>query len=116
MKKIYFILLLSAAVIYGCTGVKSTVKGLDNESFLSFFSDNNNIINSKIEVTIEKNNSFIVEVNKMKRNSTNFEKRPNGKIYSIKPGKHEIEITSNGKLIYRKKIFISNQETKIIKL
>ena len=98
MKKIYFILLLSAAVIYGCTGVKSTVKGLDNESFLSFFSDNNNIINSKIEVTIEKNNSFIVEVNKMKRNSTNFEKRPNGKIYSIKPGKNEIEITSNGKI------------------
>ncbi len=116
MKKIYFLLFIFATIIYSCTGVKSTVKGLDNESFLSFYSDNDKIINSNIEVTLEKTNSFLVQVNKIRRNSTNFEKRPNGKAYSIKPGKNEIEITSNGKLIYRKKIFISNQETKIIKL
>lgn len=116
MKKISFILLIFAFIIHSCTGVKSTVVGLDNESFLAFYSSNENIINSKVEVMIENNNSFTVEVNKIRRNSTNFEKRPKGKIYSIKPGKNDIMITSNGEMIYRKRIFISNQETKIIKL
>ena len=60
--------------------------------------------------------SFSAEVNKMTRNFTNFQKIPNGKVYSISTGMHDISVTHNGKIIYSKKIFIGNQETKIIKL
>ena len=118
MKKFYVLLAVVLGVFFnGCTGVKSTVGGLDNESFLSFYSDNNSI--SNIEVNLQqKGNSttFSAEVNKMRRNSTNFQKRPNGKVYSISTGTHDIRVRHNGKTIYSKKIFIANQETKIIKL
>ena len=115
MKKIYStIILISVFIFSSCTGVKTTVTGLENESFLSFYSNDQSVINSKIEVSIGDGNTFVAEVNKMKRNSTNFEKRPKGNIYSIKPGKHDVKVTKNGKLIYSKRIFISNQETKTI--
>jgi len=116
MKKMYRIFLFSFLFASGCTGVKSTISGIENESYLAFYSDNIDIINSKIDVVIDNNNPFSVEVNKMRRNTTNFEKRPKGKVYSIKPGKSYIKISQNGKLIYSKKLFVSNQETKIIKL
>lgn len=118
MKKLYvlFVIVLSV-LLNGCTGVKSTVTGLENESFLSFYSSNSSISNVDVNL-LHKGNSttFSAEVNNMRRNSTNFQKRPNGKVYSISPGSHEIRVTHNGKIIYSKQIFISNQETKTIKL
>jgi len=118
MKYIYILFLVALGLLLnGCTGVKSTVGGLDNESFLSFYSSNSTI--KHVDVNLQQkdsNTTFSAEVNKMRRNSTNFEKRPKGKVYSIKPGVNHIKVTHNGKLIYNKKIFISNQETKIIKL
>lgn len=117
MKKLHILaVLILTIVLNGCTGVKTTVGGLDNESFLSFHSDKKEIFSSTVNVKLGDNTTFSAEVNKMRRNSTNFEKRPKGKVYSIKPGANTIEISHNGKLIYRKKIFISNQETKIIQL
>ena len=66
MKKFYVLLGVILGVFFsGCTGVKSTVGGLDNESFLSFYSDNSSI--SDIEVTLQqKGNSIIfsAEVNR----------------------------------------------------
>jgi uncharacterized protein YceK len=41
-KNIYILIIISV-LFNGCTGVKTTVIGLDNESFLSFYSDNNDI-------------------------------------------------------------------------
>ena len=118
MKYIYISFLVALGfLLNGCTGVKSTVGGLDNESFLSFYSSNSAI--KHIDVNLEQkdsNTTFSAEVNKMRRHSTNFQKRPNGKVYSINPGSHEIRVMHNKKIIYSKKIFISNQETKIIKL
>tara|TARA_B100000780_G_C21111399_1_gene449154 strand:- start:1117 stop:1473 length:357 start_codon:yes stop_codon:yes gene_type:complete len=118
MKYIYILCLVSFGLLLnGCTGVKSTVGGLDNESFLSFYTSNSAIEN--IDVNLQQkgsNTTFSAKVNKMRRNSTNFQKRPNGQVYSINPGSFEIRVTHNKKIIYSKKIFISNQETKIIKL
>jgi len=117
MKTLHILLvLIFTIVLNGCTGVKSTTIGLDNESFLSFYSDKKEILDSNIDVKLGDRTTFSAEVNAMRRNSTNFEKRPKGKVYSIKPGANHIKVTHNGKLIYSKKIFISNQETKIIKL
>ena len=118
MKYIYILFLVTLGfLLNGCTGVKSTVGGMDNESFLSFYSSNSNISNVDVNLQQKGNNiNFTAKVNKMRRNSTNFQKRPNGQVYSITPGLQEIRVTHNGKLIYSKKIFISSQETKIIKL
>ena len=118
MKYIYILFLVTLGLLLnGCTGVKSTVGGLDNESFLSFYSSNSNIREIDVNLLQNDNNiTFSAKVNRMIRNSTNFKKRPNGKVYSIKPGSHEIRVTHYNKIIYSKKIFISNQETKIIKL
>ena len=75
MKRYYVLLTFVLSLVFnGCTGVKSTVSGLDNESFLSFYSSNNYI--SDVEVQLGNNSPFLAEVNKMRRNSTNFEKRP----------------------------------------
>jgi len=118
MKRVYiFLVVVLGIFLNGCTGVKSTAGGLDNESFLSFYSADRSI--SDIEVNLQQKGTiktFSAEVNKMTRNSTNFQKRPNGKVYSISTGMHDISVTHNGKIIYSKKIFIGNQETKIIKL
>jgi hypothetical protein len=118
MKYIYILFLVASGLLLnGCTGVKSTIGGLDNESFLSFYSSNSAI--KHVDVNLKQkdsNTTFSAKVNKIKRNSTNFQKRPNGQVYSINPGSHEIRVTHNEKIIYSKKIFISNQETKIIKL
>lgn len=118
MKYIYILFLVTLGLLLnGCAGVKSTVGGLENESFLSFYSSNSAI--NHVDVNLQQNGSnttFSAKVNKMRRNSTDFQKRPNGQVYSITPGSHEIRVTHNEKIIYSKKIFISNQETKIIKL
>lgn len=116
MKRIVFLCLIIFSVIFsGCTGVKSISGGLENESFLSFYSNHIRTVNVDL-LQKGKNTTFTADVNRIKRNSTNFEKRPSGKVYSINPGVHELRITHDGELIYSKKIFISNQETKIIKL
>jgi len=116
MKRFYVLLFALILILSfnGCTGVKSTVRGLDNESFLSFYSDKSDL--TDVEVRLGNSETFSAEVNKVKRNSTNFQKRPNGKVYSINPGTHEIRVIHNGQIIYSQKFFISNQETKIIKL
>jgi len=115
--KYKYILVILGLLLNGCTGVKSTVGGIDNESFLSFYSSNIDISNVDVNLQQKGNNiNFTAKVNKIKRNSTNFQKRPNGEIYSINPGLQEIRVKHNGKLIYSKQIFISNQENKIIKL
>lgn len=118
MKRLVYLYTVMLSLIFsGCTGVKSVSVGLENESFLSFYSSNRNLTNIDIDLRSKGNSTnFSADVNRIKRNSTNFEKRPSGKVYSISPGSHELRISNNGKLIYSKKIFISNQETKIIKL
>ncbi len=117
--KIFYALftLLFLFSLNSCTGVKTVSVGLENESFISFYSSESSIKN--VEVSLVKNGKktlFTAKVNKMKRNSTNFEKRASGKVYSISTGSHELRVSNNDNIIYSKKIFIGNQETKIIKL
>jgi hypothetical protein len=115
MKKIIIVLIaLSTFVLSSCTGVKSTVSGLENESFLSFYSMES--YPNGVQVSLNNQDSFNAHVNRMKRNSTSFDKRPSGKVYSIKPGTYDLKVSFENQLIYKRKIFISNQETKTIKL
>ncbi|GAF03879.1 hypothetical protein [Saccharicrinis fermentans] len=109
MKKIFFILLIGLTFMAGCTGIKSTTQGLENESFLELVGDTHTYKDG-VEVNIDGNTSFKAFVNKANSN------RPKGQVYAISTGKHVISINHNNKIIYKKQIFVSAQETKRIVL
>ena len=102
-----FILLLAVFSAVGCTGVKTTTSGLENEAFLVFLGDPTNY-KSGVEVNIDDNTPFSAEVQK------NHSNRPKGKVYAISTGSHVVSVVHNGEMIYQKQIFISAQETKKI--
>ncbi|MCX2838114.1 hypothetical protein OQ279_08095 [Salinimicrobium sp. MT39] len=107
MKKM--ILLFTVFTTLGCTGVKTTTSGLENEAFLIFLGNPKNY-ESGVEVSIDDNTSFSAEVQK------DHSDRPKGKVYAISTGSHNLSVLYNGEVIYQKKIFVSTQETKKIKL
>lgn len=102
-----FIFLLAVLTAVGCTGVKTTTSGLENEAFLVFLGNPTNY-KSGVEVNIDDNTSFSAEVQK------NHSDRPKGKIYAISTGPHVVSVVHNGEMIYQKRIFVSAQETKKI--
>jgi len=95
--------------ITGCTGVKKTIKQIENQSFLEF-------VGSKFSypelptVFIDDNPSFKAKLNDA------YSDRPKGIKYAIPTGLHHIRITHQGKEIFSEKVFLSSQETKKIKL
>lgn len=105
MRKLILFLAVFTAV--GCTGVKTTTSGLENEAFLVFLGNPQNY-KSGVEVNIDDNTSFSAEVQK------DHSDRPKGKIYAISTGPHVVSVVHNGEKIYQKKIFVSAQETKKI--
>ena len=104
--KLQFILLTSLLITH-CTGVETTSRGLENVAYLEFvgkgYSDGINVI-------IDDTNEFTANVKR------EVKKRPTGDKYAIAPGRHVIEIYHNDSLIFRKEIFVSNQETYRINL
>lgn len=107
MKKL--LLLFSVILAVGCTGVKTTTSGLENEAFLVFLGTPENY-DSGVEVNIDGKTTFSAEVQK-KHND-----RPKGKVYAISPGQHLVSVSHNNEIIYQKRIFVSTQETKKITL
>ena len=105
MRKLILLLAVFSAV--GCTGVKTTTSGLENEAFLVFLGDPASY-KSGVEVNIDDNTSFSAEVQK------NHSNRPRGKVYAISTGPHVVSVVHNGEMIYQKQIFVSAQETKKI--
>ena len=70
MKKL--ILLFAVFTAVGCTGIKTTTAGLENEAFLVFLG-NPKDYETGVEVNIDEKTSFSAEVQK------NHTARPNGK-------------------------------------
>lgn len=109
MKKIFFILIIGLTFISSCTGLKTVSTGLENESFLEFIGTPSNY-KEGVDVNIDDKITFKAEVNK------NHSDRPKGKVYAISTGVHIVSVSHNDKIIFRKKIFVSTQETKKIVL
>lgn len=101
------ILLFAMFMAVGCTGVKTTTSGLENEAFLIFLGDPQNY-DSGVEVTVDEKTSFSAEVQKKHTD------RPKGKVYAISTGQHIVSVAHNNEIIYQKRIFVSAQETKKI--
>ena len=106
MKKIFFILILST-IITSCGGIKTLSSGLDNEAFLEFVGKPNDY-DGGLEVTVDDKTNFVAEVNKNKSTKTK------GLVYAISTGTHTVSVSYKNKLLYKKQIFISSQETKKI--
>lgn len=102
-----FLLLCGVLLAIGCTGVKSTTSGLENEAFLVFLGDPENY-DAGVEVTIDEETSFSAQVQKKHSD------RPKGKVYAISTGQHLVSVLHNNEVIYQKRIFVSTQETKKI--
>lgn len=109
MKKIFFVLAIGLVILSSCTGVKTLSTGLENESFLEFIGKPSSF-SGGVDVNIDDKTTFKAEVNK------DHADRPKGKVYAITTGTHVITVTYNNNIIFKKKIFVSAQETKKIKL
>lgn len=106
MKK-YYLVLLTAIALSSCGGIKTASSGLDNEAYLEFIGKPNDYYDG-LNVSVDEKINFTAQVNKDK--STKVK----GKAYAISTGTHVVSVSYKNKLLYKKQIFISSQETKKI--
>ncbi len=109
MKKSLFAIAIGLMVLIGCTGVKTTSTGLENEAFIELIGNPNTYAGGVI-VNIDDKITFNAEVNK------DHADRPKGKVYAISTGTHTITVSYNNSVIFKKQVFVSAQETKKIVL
>ncbi len=109
MKKILAVFAIGLMLLSSCGGIKSMSNGIDNNAFLEFLG-NPADFKGGVNVTIDDKTTFIAEVYKDKRT------RVKGQVYAISKGTHNISVSYNGKVLLKKQIFISAQETQKISL
>lgn len=109
MRNFISIVVFCLFLMTGCTGVKSTTQGLENQSFLELVGTPRSYSNG-VEVLVDKGTPFKAEVHKAGK------KRPKGSVYAIPTGKHVVTVKYKGKVIYSRQIFVSAQETKLVVL
>lgn len=97
MKFITAIALFVALILSGC-GSKTGIKTAAQKSYLYFTGNTGNI-----EVSIDKGQSFSVEAGEENQ-------------YSLKPGKHLIEISRDGVLIMQREIYVGDSVAKEIEV
>lgn len=109
MKKALFILVIGFLFLASCGGIKTASYGLENESFLEFIGNPSNY-SGGVDVLIDDNTSFKAQVVKDKKG------KMRGNVYAISTGTHLVSVSYNNKVIFKKQIFISTQESKKIVL
>lgn len=110
MKKYISILLVFTAVLLSSckVGVMSESYGLEDKGFIQVVSDTKKDF---VVLVIDDTKRFEVKVDKTKKMNVR------GKKYTISTGKHNIKIYSQaGNLLYNKMVFISTQQSHVIKL
>lgn len=91
----------------GCKAPVAQQGGKEDMAYLLFVSPSE-YYNKVVQVSIDDATSFDAEVVKAKKASRK------GKQYGISTGARSIKVTSEGKVLYQKKIFVSSQEVKQI--
>lgn len=110
MKKlILFISAMLLLALSSCGGIKSSSKGLDNQSFIAVHGSAL-AYSGGVDVNVDDAINFKAEVTKYRKG------RISSTVYAIKPGKHIITVSYNGEVLYKKQVFLSNQETREIHL
>ncbi|MCT4599326.1 MAG: hypothetical protein N4A32_00295 [Marinifilaceae bacterium] len=110
MKKYISILLVFTAVLLSSckVGVMSESYGLEDNGFIQVVSDTKKEF---VVLVIDDTKRFEVKVDKLRK------MKVRGKKYTISTGKHNIKVYNQaGKLLYNKMVFISTQQSHVIKL
>lgn len=112
MKKV-IVAFISALILTSCgVGNYSVSSGKADEGMLSFTSASKTSI--VVTVDNEQYDIYTVET-KAWRRDRNIKKTAQNTI-SLTTGQHNVEVSINGNPVYRKKIFLSAQEHKVIEL
>ena len=100
-----------ALLLFGCRANYPVAQetGLDDVAYLLFISDDE-YAGKKVNVTIDSNRPFEAEAVKGRK------AHRRGTQYGISAGRHTIKVSSDGKTLYQKEIFVSTQEVKQILL
>ena len=107
MKNIIYSIAICLLFLAGCTGLKTTSTGLENEAFIEIIGKPSDYKDG-VDITLDDKNTFKGKVNK------NHADRPKGEVYAISTGNHTITVSYDSKVLFKKQIFVSSQETKKI--
>ena len=112
MKKLLFICVLLTCIFTACkTGVYTAEYGKEDVAYICLISSDE-MANKDVVVYIDNETQFTMRVQKAKQST----EKHNGKLYAIKPGTRHMKVVYNGNVIYKKDIFLSSQQTKLINL
>lgn len=107
------LLLFTSAILLltftSCGGIKSSSKGLENQCFIAVHGNALNYSDG-VDVVVDDKINFKAEVTKYRQGKIS------STVYAMKPGKHIISISFKGEVLYKKQVFLSNQETREIHL
>ena len=113
MKKIISLAITTATILllFACRAHMPVAQqsGKDDIAYLIFVSASNQS-NHEVTVTLDNDNTFTAKTVKSRKAIRR------GTQYSAKTGTKTITVTDNGKVVYKKKIFLSAGETKEIQL
>lgn len=110
MKKIAFAFAAVVLVILsGCKAPVAQQGGKEDMAYLLFVSSSQ-YAGKVVQVSIDEATTFNAEVVKAKK------AKRGGRQYGISTGSRSIKVTSQGQVLYQKKIFVSAQEVKQILL
>lgn len=114
MKKLSFLVLLLLAVMFhSCKiGSQSVSSGLADESFIAFYAPQKYDI--KVDIDGVTYDATTIK-NKEWRNDRNIKATVKERI-KITPGKHEVTVTKGSNVLYKRTIFVSTNDYKIIDL
>ena len=106
MKKL-LILFALPLFLFGCKANYPVAQqsGKEDMAYLLFVSSNE-YAGEDVQVTIDDTNSFTAKVVKQKNANRK------GTQYGVETGTRSLKVSSNGKIIYQKKLFLSTQEVK----
>ena len=113
MKK-YIILAISLILFAGCgVGSHSVQSGRADAASISFVSIREMPVQVSIDGTVTEAKTVKASLYKKKKDF----KATTANTISIAPGTHEVKVTDNaGNEIFSKKLFISNQEHRVVEL
>lgn len=109
MKKIAFV--FSMILLSSCGGMRQTSGGLDNVGFLSVYGDPQKYPGGVL-VALDGGSPTVAEVISASRAARKVE-LPSIK---IKTGKHKMQVTYQGRVVWERQIFLSSQETYKVEL
>ena len=112
MKKLLAIAILMLAMTSCGVGTYSNTSGRSEKASISFVAETQYPVTVNIDGTVYEVNTVKL---KTYRRDKNIKETSRNTIY-ITPGKHEIEVSSEGNVIKKDIIFLSNNESKVIEL